>query len=68
MSPRQRLGATIKRLRDEKGWDQKTLARRAKVSQPYLSQLESATKKTPALAVVQRIAKALGVSLDDLVK
>jgi ribosome-binding protein aMBF1 (putative translation factor) len=67
MSPRQ-VGATIRRLREVKGMDQKTLARLAKVSQPYLSQLETGRSKTPAVTVAKRLAKALGVSLDDLVK
>jgi transcriptional regulator with XRE-family HTH domain len=66
MSPR-RLGLSIRRLREAKGWDQKELARRAAISQPYLSQLETGSRPDPAISVVRKVAKALGVSLDELV-
>jgi transcriptional regulator with XRE-family HTH domain len=65
MSPRQ-LGQAIKRLRTQRGLTQAQLAERAGISQPYLSQLEAGTKGRPAVQIVQTLAKALGVKIDDL--
>jgi transcriptional regulator with XRE-family HTH domain len=41
------------------------MAKRAKVTQGYVAQLE-AGQKTPSLAVLRRIAKALGVPVTEL--
>ena len=65
MSPRQ-LGQAIKRLRTKQGLTQTQLAERAGVSQPYLSQLEAGAKEHPDVQIVQKLAKALGVKIDDL--
>ena len=65
MSPRQ-LGQTIKRLRAKRGLTQAKLAESAGVSQPYLSQLEAGAKGRPAVQIVQKLAKALGVKIEDL--
>lgn len=59
-------GATIKRLRLEKGLTQEQLATIAQLSQPTLSQYESG-RVTPSLQAAKRIARALGVSLDSLI-
>jgi transcriptional regulator with XRE-family HTH domain len=37
------------------------LAARARVSQPYLCQVESGARRNPSLALLTRLAKALGV-------
>jgi transcriptional regulator with XRE-family HTH domain len=42
------------------------LAASARVSQPYLAQLENGTRRRPAFDIVVKIAKGLGVSLDAL--
>jgi len=63
-----RLGATIHRMREERGLTQLGLAKRARVSQAYLSQLEAGQKSNPAVAIVQRLARALGVPIQDLVR
>lgn len=67
MSPK-RLGQSIKRLRENRGMTQLELAKKARVSQPYLSQLEAAGKANPSVDLVARIAKALGVALEDLLR
>ncbi|PYN45333.1 MAG: XRE family transcriptional regulator [Candidatus Rokuibacteriota bacterium] len=61
-------GATIRRLREEKGWTQETLAARAKVTQGYIAQLETGTRLRLSLEVADRLARALGVSVVALVK
>jgi transcriptional regulator with XRE-family HTH domain len=67
MSPK-RLGRVIKALREKKGWTQDMLAKRAKLTKPYISQLESGVRKNPSLPALQRLAKALGSPLWKLLK
>jgi transcriptional regulator with XRE-family HTH domain len=47
---------------------QRDLARKAKVTPGYVAQLEMGLKKNPSLAVLQRLAKALGVPVTELLK
>jgi XRE family transcriptional regulator, master regulator for biofilm formation len=61
-----RLDTMIRTLREAKGLSQVELARRAKVARPYLIRLESRQQKNPSLAVLKRLAKALGVSVPEL--
>ena len=65
-TPRQ-MGQRIRRLREERGLSQAALAAKAKITREYVNKLE-AGRYDPTLGVVQRLAKALGVSLADLVK
>jgi transcriptional regulator with XRE-family HTH domain len=59
----------VRRLREEKGWTQAELARRARVSQPYLSQIEAGARgKSPGIRIVQHLAKALGVPVTALLE
>ncbi len=53
------IGAEIRRQREDAGIGQATLARRAGISPAYLSMIEAGTAM-PALAVLARIAAALG--------
>ena len=63
MSPK-KLAVVITRLRGDV--TQEELARRAKVSRGYLAAIEAGHKKNPSLAVLQRLAKALGVPVTEL--
>ena len=45
---------------------QAALANKVKVSAPYISMLESGQRKGVSLAVLQRLAKALGVPVTEL--
>ena len=56
----------IKVWREYRGMTQQELAETAGISVPYLSQLESGKRKG-SLEVLTRIAKALELSLDDIV-
>jgi transcriptional regulator with XRE-family HTH domain len=47
---------------------QEQLAKRAGLKQPYVSQLEKGTKKSPTLPALKRIAKALGVPVTELLE
>jgi len=52
--------------REAKGWTQDELARKAKLTKPYISQLENGVRKNPSLPALQRLAKALGVPVTEL--
>lgn len=67
MSPR-RIGVTIRKLREAQGLTQERLAKKARVSQPYLSQLESGRSKKPGIAIIQKLARALGVPVGELLE
>jgi transcriptional regulator with XRE-family HTH domain len=57
----------LKRIRTARGITQVELARRLKVKQPYVAQLESGAKPNPSLDMLRRLAKALKVSVAELV-
>jgi transcriptional regulator with XRE-family HTH domain len=59
------LGARIVELRNRRGWNQKELARRARLRPARLSTVESGVKR-PNVEELARLAEALGVSLDEL--
>ncbi len=63
-----RLGDVLRRLREAKGLTQPELARRAKITDEYVSMLESGVRRNPSLEVLQRISKALGLSVGELVQ
>jgi transcriptional regulator with XRE-family HTH domain len=55
-------------LRTAKGWTQEQLGKRARVSRGYLADLEAGHRKNPSVAVLRRLAKALGVPVTELLK
>jgi ribosome-binding protein aMBF1 (putative translation factor) len=55
------IGRTVRRARERARISQATLAKRARISQAYLSRLESGVQGNPSVAVLKRLAKALGV-------
>ncbi len=65
MAPR-RIGVALRKVREAKGLSQLALAKKAKVSQGYISHLEAGEKKEPGLGVLKRLAKALGVPVAEL--
>jgi transcriptional regulator with XRE-family HTH domain len=67
MAPKERLAMRLRRLREDKGLSQTALAEKAGISRGYLARLEAA-QQDPTLAVIEKLAKALKVSLVDLVK
>lgn len=46
---------------------QKELASAVGITQGYLSLLESGDKKNPSITLLQRIAKELGITVNDLI-
>jgi len=58
----------IKKLRNKKNWSQERLAREADISYQTLIKIEQNRIKNPKLQTLIKLAKALGVSIDDLIK
>ena len=62
------IGKNIKRLRQEKGLSQDKLSKLADLSLNTVVKIELDDSPNPTIKTVQRIAKALEVSVDDLLK
>ena len=60
------LSKNIAELRAQQNLSQEELAKRVGVSQPSIAQFEAGTK-VPRLHVTIKLAKALNVTIDDLV-
>jgi len=58
---RQRLGRNLRRLRKEKGWSQEVFADEAGIHRTYVSDIERGARN-PTIAIVEQLAKPLGVS------
>jgi transcriptional regulator with XRE-family HTH domain len=68
MSTNQNLANNIKKLREAKGLSQEKLARLADVANNTLIKMESGENQNPTLITLKKVAKAFGVSVDDLIK
>ena len=62
------IGKNIKRYRQEKGLSQDKLSKLADLSLNTVVKIELDESPNPTIETIQRIAKALGVSVDDLLK
>ncbi len=62
-----RLGENMKRIRAEKGMSQGDICRATGADRAYISNVESGNKN-PTLETLTKIADALGVSIDKLLK
>ncbi len=67
MSNNQNLAKNIERLRKTKGLSQERLARLADVANNTLIKMESGENKNPTLETLKKVAKALEVSVDELI-
>jgi transcriptional regulator with XRE-family HTH domain len=61
------LAERIKRAREERGWSQGELARRAGVRRATISDLETGKLEDTRVSTLRNIAKALRVSVDYLI-
>jgi transcriptional regulator with XRE-family HTH domain len=64
----QPIAKNIKKYRQAKGLSQDKLSRLADISHATIIKIESGGIQSPTIDTVQKIAKALGVSLDNLLK
>jgi putative transcriptional regulator len=62
-----RVGRKIRALRRAKGWSQQLLADHAELERAHLSRLEDGRREA-GLRVLERIAIALEVEVEDLVR
>lgn len=62
-----KLGRNLKRIRTEKGITQGDIVRTLGVSRSFVSNIENG-KTNPTLSTITNLAKALGVSSDELLK
>ena len=63
----QKFGKNMKKIREAKGMSQGDIYRATKIERAYISNLE-AGKQNPTLETMEKIARALGVSVSDLTK
>jgi transcriptional regulator with XRE-family HTH domain len=61
------MGQHIRRLRARHGWSQRDLARKAKVSPGMIGQLEAGLRQSVDVQIALRIARVLGVTVEELV-
>jgi transcriptional regulator with XRE-family HTH domain len=59
---------TLRKLREEKGLSQEKLARLADVANNTIIKIEVGKNQNPTLDTLKKVAKALDVSVDDLIK
>jgi transcriptional regulator with XRE-family HTH domain len=62
------IGDKIKQLRNKQGLTQDALARKSDLPYTTLTKIETDVITKPSIQTVIKIAKGLGISLDDLMK
>lgn len=62
-----KLGQNIKRIREQKGMTQGDICRALNLDRGYISSIENG-KRNPTLSTIKKLADALNVSVDELLK
>ena len=62
------ISKNIKKLRAAKGLSQDRLSKLADISNNTIIKIESGAIQSPTVETAQKIARALGVRIDDLIK
>ena len=65
---RHRGSGGFKELQERAGLTQVELAKKAEVTEAYISMLESGTHKNPSLPALKKLARALGVPVTELLE
>ena len=68
MTDESNVGKNIKKHRTKLGLSQEEFAQKSGVKYTTLTKVESGVIKTPSVLITAKIAKALGVSIEDLLK
>ena len=66
-SESEKFGQSLKRIRTEKGISQNKIAHTLGIDRAFISHIENG-KTNPTLATIAKIAKAIGVSVGELMK
>ena len=67
MNEAEKLGENLKRIRTAKGISQGEISRKLEVDKSFVSNIENG-KTNPTLSTIAKIAKAIGVSIGELMK
>lgn len=67
MSKNENLEKNLEKLRKQKGLSQERLARLADVANNTIIKMESGENKNPTLDTLRKVAKALDISVDELI-
>ena len=68
MATETNIGENIKKRRTKLELSQEDFAQKSGVKYTTLTKIESGVIKTPSVLMVEKIAKTLGVSIEDLLK
>ena len=68
MATENNIGENIKKRRTKLGLSQEDFAQKSGVKYTTLTKIESGVIKTPSVLMVEKIAKALDVSIEELIK
>jgi len=62
------IGKNVKKYRSKLGLSQENFAKKSGVKYTTLTKIESNVIKKPSVFIAAKLAKALGVSIEDLIK
>ena len=68
MTTENNIGENIKKRRTKLGLSQEYFAQESGVKYTTLTKIETGVIKTPSVVIMAKFAKALGVSIEDLLK
>ena len=68
MAPKNNIGENVKKYRNKQGLSQENFAKKSGVKYTTLTKIESNVIKKPSVFIMAKLAKALGVSIEDLIK
>ena len=68
MATENNIGENIKKRRTKLGLSQEDFAQKSGVKYTTLTKIESGVIKTPSVVIIAKIAKALDVNIEELIK
>lgn len=68
MKSQNNIGDKIKQIRNKQGITQDELARKSEIPYTTLTKIESNVITKPTIQTVAKIAKGLGITIDELIK
>jgi len=68
MATKNNIGENVKKYRNRQGLSQEDFAKESGVKYTTLTKIESNVIKKPSVLIMAKLAKTLGVSIEDLIK